>query len=280
MAAAEQDGGQGPQLGLRLASAVVFVPGILFLVEWNDWSLLVLSLGVVGRGSWEFYRLVAAAGHRPARHLGTALALGLCLYIFQFGAHRLDLVLSGAALACLLAALRNGTANYLANALTGLGGVVYIGLLGSAPLLLVRAAGPAQRTEAGHLLALVFVCIWLADSAAYAAGHLWGRKKLAPSISPGKTVVGGLAGMVGGLVPLFLHQLVPQLSVWQWVGLLVLAAAGGQLGDLVESALKRDAGVKDSPPLIPGHGGILDRFDSYFFAFPLVYLYVVALDLL
>ena len=220
-----------------------------------------------------------AAGHRPARHLGTALALGLCLYAYQMGARHMDLILLGAALACLLAALRWGPANYLANALTTMGGVVYIGLMGSAPLLLVQEAGPAHRTEIGHLLALVFSCIWLADSAAYAAGHLWGRKKLAPSISPGKTVVGGLAGMVGGLVPLALHHLVPSLGVGRLAGLLVLAAAGGQLGDLVESALKRDAGVKDSPLLIPGHGGVLDRFDSYFFAFPLVYLYVVALDL-
>ena len=157
--------------------------------------------------------------------------------------------------------------------------MIYLGLLGSAPLLIVRAADPLCRQEAGHLLALLFLCIWLTDSAAYLCGRQWGRKKLAPSISPAKTVVGFFSGLLGGLLPALLHGFLPSIPLAALLGLLLLASLGGQLGDLVESAIKRDMGVKDAPPLIPGHGGALDRFDSYLFAFPLAYLYIRVFDI-
>ena len=127
------------------------------------------------------------------------------------------------------------------------------------------------------MLVAVFLAIWLADSAAYFCGRRWGKKKLTPAISPGKTVVGFIGGIGGRLLPLLLHDFVPCLEPLELLGLLVLAGLGGQLGDLVESAIKRDMEVKDAPPLIPGHGGALDRFDSYFFAFPLAYLYLMAI---
>ena len=121
---------------------------------------------------------------------------------------------------------------------------------------------------------MIFLCIWITDSAAYFCGRQWGVTKLAPAISPKKTRVGFAGGIVGSLVPMGLGFLLPSFSPWALMGLLLLAGIGGQVGDLVESALKRDAGIKDAPALLPGHGGLLDRFDSYFFAFPLAYLYV------
>ena len=150
--------------------------------------------------------------------------------------------------------------------------MLFFGLLGSAPLLLVQAAGPGA--EGRHLVAVLFICIWLADSAAYFSGRQWGETKLAPTISPNKTRVGLVGGIVGSLVPMGLISLLPSFSPLALMGLLLIAGIGGQIGDLVESAIKRDVGVKDAPALIPGHGGLLDRFDSYFFAFPLAYLYV------
>jgi len=265
---------QASNLARRVLSAFVFVPAVVLLVESGDGSLLVLVLLIVGRGAWEFYRMGHQAGHRPARLLGLVLALGLCGYLHAVGPGQLALVIVAAALITLGAVLVQGTENYTANALLTLGGVIYLGLLGSAPLLIVRAAGPAHRQEAGHLLAVLFACIWLTDSVAYIGGHLWGRRKLAPAISPAKTVVGFFAGIGGGLLPMLLRGLLPSFTLVELVGLLLLASVGGQLGDLVESAIKRDMGVKDAPPLIPGHGGVLDRFDSYLFAFPLAYLYV------
>lgn len=263
-----------PDLALRCASICVFVPGVLFLVWAGDWTLFLLVLLIAGRGSWEFYLLAAKGGHRPARYVGLALTLGTCAWLYFAGPEDLLLVPVAVALVCFAVSLRQGTEGFAGNALFTLGGTIYSGLLGSAPLLIVRAAGPEQRTEAAHLLMALFFCIWLTDSAAYICGRLWGRRKLAPAISPAKTLVGFVAGVGGGLIPLAFYQFLPLFGMVQLAGLLLLTSVGGQIGDLVESAIKRDIGVKDTAPLIPGHGGVMDRFDSYFFAFPLAYLYI------
>jgi phosphatidate cytidylyltransferase len=114
---------------------------------------------------------------------------------------------------------------------------------------------------------------WVGDSAAYYVGKNFGRHKLSPRISPGKTwegtagslVVSGIAGVT------FLHFMFPHVPAWEAVLLCAAANAAGQVGDLCESAIKRGAGVKDSSNLLPGHGGWLDRVDSSLFSIPLVY---------
>jgi phosphatidate cytidylyltransferase len=260
-------------LALRVISACAFVPAIFALSWAGGVALLLLVLVVVGRGAWEFYRLAAGAGHRPLAWLGIALSLGLSLYLYLKGPAHLDAVLGASLILCLLAALRRGVEGYGGRVWWTLGGVLYFGLLGSAPLLIERRVGE----QAGWLLIALFGCIWLTDSAAYCCGRFWGRRKLAPGISPAKTVAGFVGGTLGGLVPLVLSPYISSLTAGQLAGLLVLASLGGQGRDLVESALKRDLGVKDAPALIPGHGGLLDRFDSYLFSFPIAYIY---LDLL
>ena len=265
---------QIPNLTLRAVSACVFVPLVIALIWAGDWALFLLVLVIVVRGAWEFYHITQSVGHRPAKAIGLPLSAGLCGYLFWIGPADLDKALLVVTLLCLLALLCRGVQNYTANALLTLGGVIYLGLLGSAPLLIVQAAGAAHHTEASRLLVVLFLCIWLTDTAAYFGGCLWGQKKLVPRISPGKTVVGFVAGFSGGLLPLLLWGLLPSFTFLELAGLLLLASAGGQAGDLVESAIKRDMGIKDTPPLIPGHGGLLDRFDSYLFAFPLAYLYL------
>lgn len=264
-------------LAVRTLSACVFVPAVALLVEVGGGALLLLVLFIVGRGAWEFYHMARQGGHRPLGYLGLLLALALCVYLYRYGPQQLGVVIVAVAMLVLAVTLMRGTQNYAANALLTLGGVFYLGLLGSAPLLIVDAAGSDYRQEAGHLLLLLFACIWLTDSMAYGCGHVWGRKKLVPAISPGKTVVGFIAGIVGGLLPSLFGAYLPSFTLTELLGLLLLASVGGQVGDLVESAIKRDMGVKDAPVLIPGHGGALDRFDSYLFAFPLAYLYVKVL---
>ncbi|HCV24150.1 MAG TPA: phosphatidate cytidylyltransferase [Candidatus Latescibacteria bacterium] len=262
------------ELSRRVLSAIVFVPIVAGLVYAGGWALFGLVILVVGRGAWELLILAEAAGYRPARHVGVALAVALCVYLQRFGADRwFPLAQMTAVLVALLATLRHGVNRYSANALLTLGGMMYVGLLGSAPLLLARQVGD----DASWLMIAIFTCIWLTDTFAYGGGRLWGQRRLAPSISPGKTVVGFVCGLVGALVPLLLISRLPSWSVLELGGLLLVVGIGGQLGDLVESAIKRDLGVKDAPSLIPGHGGMLDRFDSYFFAFPFAYIYSVTL---
>ncbi len=128
----------------------------------------------------------------------------------------------------------------------------------------------------GMTIIAIFASIWICDSAAYFIGRAFGRHKLLPRVSPNKTWEGAIAGFVGAVAAFVAaRQLaLPYLTVMQaiWCGIIV--GVFGQIGDLAESLLKRDAGVKDSSSIIPGHGGILDRFDSLLFVSPLLFLYI------
>jgi CDP-diglyceride synthetase len=131
---------------------------------------------------------------------------------------------------------------------------------------------PAQEGAGAVLLLGILV---FADSFAFFVGHALGRRRLAPRVSPGKSVEGALGGLVGGVVGAFaVRQLgLPDLAPLQTAGLGVAVAAMGIVGDLDESLLKRWAGVKDSGTLFPGHGGMLDRIDSLLFGAPVLYYY-------
>jgi phosphatidate cytidylyltransferase len=139
-----------------------------------------------------------------------------------------------------------------------------------------------MKLDLGRFLILfTLVAVYFGDTTAFYVGRAWGRKKLAPTISPGKTVEGGWGALGGSILGALLSKylFLPQLSP---VHALILGGAIGvlgQLGDLWESLLKRSAQVKDSGTLIPGHGGLLDRIDSVLFSAPLVYYYALAAGL-
>lgn len=124
-------------------------------------------------------------------------------------------------------------------------------------------------------LILMLICTWANDTMAFLIGRKWGSRRLAPNLSPGKTVEGAVGGVLGSVIAAFLVTVFySELSLWFILLLGMLVGLVAQIGDLVESALKRQAGIKDAGNLIPGHGGILDRFDSMLFTAPLVYYYV------
>ncbi len=124
---------------------------------------------------------------------------------------------------------------------------------------------------------LALVVIWSNDTFAYYGGRKFGKNKLAPNISPGKTIEGAVSGLIGGVVAALIFDLIYDFGVGFIAIVLTALALGvaGMLGDLAESIMKRGAGVKDSGSLIPGHGGLLDRIDSMLFALPVLY-YIVA----
>ena len=132
----------------------------------------------------------------------------------------------------------------------------------------------------------VFIFLWANDTGAYCSGSLFGKHKLFPRISPGKTWEGSVGGAVIVLaIAAAIHFLYPNieeelgLSLWQWMGLGLVIVVFGTWGDLVESLFKRTLGIKDSGNILPGHGGMLDRFDSSLMAMPaaVVYLYTLSL---
>lgn len=125
------------------------------------------------------------------------------------------------------------------------------------------------------LLLGFFIILWTSDSMAYVVGRLIGKNKLFPRVSPGKTWEGFVGGIAFALLAGYLFALVTESSVLHWLVMAVIISIFGTLGDLSESLLKRSAGVKDSGTLLPGHGGVLDRFDGILFSAPLVLAYLL-----
>ncbi len=153
-------------------------------------------------------------------------------------------------------------------------GIVYAGFL-TTYLALFKRLAPVS--EGGHLVILVLVIAWLADTGGYFAGRFLGKAKLYEAVSPKKTWAGAYGGIAGSLLGVVVMKLF-FLEGLSWIDVAVIAIGGGilgQLGDLTESLIKRSVGVKDSGALLPGHGGILDRIDAVLFIAPFVYGYLV-----
>lgn len=152
-------------------------------------------------------------------------------------------------------------------------GLMYIGLLYPFVYLVGEECA---RFNGGDLLLFLFGVLWVGDTAAMGIGAWLGERKLAPTVSPNKTIAGFVGGIVGALLIgiLMYFWKFPNVSLGHILAIAIGCSVFGQIGDLVESMWKRSLGIKDSSALIPGHGGILDRFDSLLFAAPFMYLYV------
>ena len=165
--------------------------------------------------------------------------------------------------------LRGETETGLRDWLWVIGGLMYVGFLGS-HLILLRDADNGR-----DWVLLALLATFATDTSAYFVGRLIGRTKIAPSISPGKTLEGSLAGFAAGLATvLILNWALDAGAGLEIIPLAFLLPAFAQLGDLAESLIKRGAGLKDASHAIPGHGGLLDRLDSVLFTAPLVYYYL------
>jgi phosphatidate cytidylyltransferase len=175
--------------------------------------------------------------------------------------------------------LRGVEGQPLLAAATTVFGVLYVGVPLAYGYALRYFDYSVGRNAGTAIVFFPVLLTWASDVGAYAFGRLIGRRKLIPSVSPGKTVAGALGGLlvtllVAAAYVTWVLRPVASLSlgVGALVGFALAVSAAAQLGDLAESLLKRDAGVKDSSHLIPGHGGVLDRFDSLFFVLPLSYV--------
>ncbi len=277
-------------IGIPLALGVVWLGGLALVV-------LVAAIGFLG--TRELYQLADRIGVRPLIVPGLVLATVAPLLTWIWAApvgespDPLGALLSAVfapswlgtawpasgvviVLIVLIAALfaRAPAQHPLSAASITLLGVVYTGLLPCALLLLRFDAGPSRSWSATWLVFFPLVVTWVCDSFAMWGGKAFGHTRLWPSVSPGKTRVGGVAGLLGGVLAavlwetLVLAPLGRGFPLWQAVLLGLLIALVAQVGDLVESLFKREAGVKDSSGLIPGHGGVLDRCDSLYFVLP------------
>ncbi len=283
---------QAPKRGhvsvwLRVASSVLFVPLLMLMaraggVVWLAFVAIQTLLGLE-----EFYRMTRAKGLEPVRWLGFVSALALLALAYRPQTPNASLLATASLLLLLALALRRGgQSRVLESAAVTAFGVFYVGWL-SAHFVLLRElpwrAGLAYG-DGSSLVLFAFLVTWSCDTGAYLTGRAFGRTRLSAAISPRKTWEGSIGGFVFAVIASCLGAatfLKPEgggpLLPWPHaVAVGALVGVCGQVGDLVESLFKRDTAAGDSSDLIPGHGGVLDRFDSLYFGAPIVYHYLRA----
>ncbi|HJX13003.1 MAG TPA: phosphatidate cytidylyltransferase [Dehalococcoidales bacterium] len=259
----------------RVVTALWGVPLVIVAI-WFDGPLPWFSLLAAVWGMLaviEFYRMTAVSKILPLTCFGLVWTLFFIMHPhIRYPNFFMFLTTSAVVLSLILLVTLRQREGAFANWAWLMGGILYVGLLLS---FLV-----ALRLEAGRAwLYLALFATFGSDTAAYFIGRAFGRRRLAPRISPGKTWEGAAGGLVGAVIISLLFTLPTPLQLplgyWQAVSLGLLISIFGQFGDLVESLLKRNTGVKDSGRLMPGHGGLLDRMDSVVFAGVIVYLYYI-----
>lgn len=224
-------------------------------------------------GLWELFEMLAAGGLVPFRVIGAGCAAVLFVTIAIPGfvaAPALPAVAIGVATAALLRA--GEMPRSVPAAAATLFAATYVGALG-ATIAALRTLVPEE--DGAWRVLLLLAIVMSSDTFAYFAGSAFGRHKLAPRVSPGKTIEGLAGGVLGGVVAALVvrHFGLPSVPMTAAVVLGIVVAVVGVTGDLVESLFKRWSGVKDSGRLFPGHGGMLDRLDSLLFGAPVLYYY-------
>ena len=279
----------------RIVSGIVAIALALGMSILGGWYFTLMFAIIVYLGQLEYFGLVRAKGIAPAAKTTTVVSLAL-LMIATVSSTLADAVMPVAGTFICFYLLFQPKLATIADISTSILGLFYCGYLPSYWVRL-RALGSAaisnlplggywpetwtnfQALPQGLTATLLtFICIWAADVGAYTIGKIFGRTRLS-HISPKKTVEGAVFGVFASLAVAVIGAWYLDWPVWPLTGLALglLIGIASLLGDLTESMMKRDAGVKDSGQLIPGHGGILDRADSYVFTAPLVYYFVTLL---
>jgi phosphatidate cytidylyltransferase len=264
----------------RVLTAIILAPLVLALVFFGPIWLLTMAVAAVAMlAAWEFLALTEHRGARPPR----VAVLGAIAILFagnyQWPDETLTLVGFLSIVLLVWCTFASPVERALEDATASVFALFYLGLT-LLPLPLLRGAsnGPS-------LLAFLFLTVWAGDTVAMYAGRMFGKRKMAPNLSPNKTWAGAIGSVAGAVavagVLLGLSTYLAQWNSvklsyadgrwWYWLILAVVVNVAAQVGDLAESALKRSAGVKDSGTLLPGHGGILDRIDALLLAAPVLW---------
>ena len=260
------------ELLIRTLSGAVLVAVIIACVLLSPWSMAALGLLIVAVGTYEMGRLqkIEKSSHVIVGELfavGAYLVVAL-LVLLDLPTALLVLLF---AMAPFIMALFSKSLDFKSVAAFTFGSMAYLSLPCALMVCLHTLFDPKY-------VLLIFVLLWTNDTFAYLTGKLLGKHKLFERISPGKTIEGSLGGLVFTMAGIIVYShYVSWLPMEEAIGMGLIAVVFGTLGDLCESMLKRQAGVKDSGKLIPGHGGILDRFDSVLFTVPFVFVYLLLL---
>lgn len=256
-----------PALWLRFGTLLALAVAIFGAAAWGLWPFAVVVGVLVALGLGEFWRVLDAAGFGAYRVIGWLGGLGLVAAGATLGGGALGAVIMAVVLLLLARALADPNRNALTARLGGtLLGVLYVALPLSHLVLLRMGAGGFGK------VVFVLSVVQMADVFALLGGLAFGRHKLAPGLSGGKTWEGLVCGILAAVAGAWLFAFALPGVPWHLgVALAFVLAVGALLGDLSASAIKRSVGFKDFGATLPGHGGVLDRFDSYLVAAPLAY---------
>jgi phosphatidate cytidylyltransferase len=282
----------------RTLTALLLIPPVVYLIGWSPkWLFVLAVVGAVVLALREYFALCRAMGYEVFSLVGyvagAALSAGQVLLLWHRGGYIVTPLLFAFLLLIPTLGLQPSTElrHYLASTSVTMFGILYIGISLSC-LLPIRFApytigayrvnGVVRLGDGPEPILLLFLVIWAGDICAYLVGRSMGRVPFFSRISPRKTWEGALAGLAGSILAAWAFQ------YWFWkaaplktvIPLAALIAVAGQIGDLVESAIKRGANQKDSGSLLPGHGGFLDRIDSLLFAAPALWLAMLILGAL
>jgi phosphatidate cytidylyltransferase len=264
--------------GARILVTLIGLPIIIAIFMAGGWLFAVVVAAVLARAAWEYAGIFEAGGAQPVKWLMAAGAAAILLVrFFSLEAEWLPALLALLAATLHLFAYERGRNQAATDFTITLSGIVYIGILGS------YFAAVRNLPNGEWWLLLTLVAVWLADSAAYLIGTPYGKHKMAPRLSPKKSWEGYVAGVVFSTAGaplfglLFARLGMPADAAFSSLNLAILGFVIGALttlGDLTESMIKRQMKVKDASQLLPGHGGIFDRIDSWLWALPLGYFLI------
>lgn len=261
-------------LAKRTVFGSLFVIVVIGSILLNYWAFFAVMFVTVSIGSQEVSKLMSKEDNRELKLM--AVILGTLFYVLGVVlfpiAYILQLILI---LTPLLIALFSKNYSFEKIAVSCWTAMFFVAL--PCTLMMGIYREPEFMLGGKYLLIILFCLIWINDIFAYLTGMAIGKHKLFERISPKKTIEGSLGGLVMTILTAFLvnHYWLHIMSDWKMMGMALIVVVFGSLGDLCESMMKRQAGVKDSGNVIPGHGGILDRFDATFLAVPFVYCYLM-----
>ncbi|HEX6942480.1 MAG TPA: phosphatidate cytidylyltransferase [Gemmatimonadaceae bacterium] len=264
--------------------AVIGIPIAVAAGYLGDLALAALLALLAGAGAWELFRFTRAQGTPALESIGIPLAalVPLGTHAVRLGWMDAPLAAAGAVFVAMTGVVlwsRSPGERPLGSVAVTAFGVLYTGATLAYAYALRHHRFVVEPAAGAVLLFFPIALTWVSDSGAYFAGRAFGRRKLMPTVSPGKTVAGAVGAILVSMVGAWAYNefvLLPvsQLALAPWTALLfgAVISAVGQVGDLAESLFKREAGVKDSSSFFSAHGGVLDRLDSLYFALPVAYL--------
>lgn len=271
----------------RIITAAIALPVLIASIIYPPLKFLFVALAVAAIviALYEFWFLSKRVGAKPDIVVGYAATAAMLVAFFYDLPVLLVIIIPALVVAALVAEMLRGAPfdKMILSVGSTVLGVLYVGMLGG-HLVSVRtgfadhAPGyPNSYSLSTHLLSFFFLVLMSSDTGAYYTGRAFGKHKLAPNISPGKTWEGAVGGMLASLLVAALanYWFFPELALKAALPLAALMNVLGVVGDLTESALKRGAKAKDAAQILPGHGGLLDRLDSLLFNAPVIYYFAV-----